>query len=183
MIGSHCNHRCIKGKMPNFNGPITKFTHAAQTPKNYAPFKKDGSYNLRCPKNLTRTFLGVVRTKVSHSGGLLTYPATPKKPVWDHPYPPHTMKIPIIKREKATCIRMRKAGLPINMIHKFLGRSTSWIYRTLRLQILQGNLRAMDMRKLAGKTRIYTSGCRWRKLVSLWAAWEAFLLGEEEEPP
>lgn len=106
-----------------------------------------------------------------------------KKYVRQHPYPTHTMRIAPLKREKATIIAQRKAGLPINMIAKFLGRSTSFIHRTLHSESARVFSRPIDMRKLPGKARILYGGYRWRKLVSLWSAWEAFLLGETDRPP
>lgn len=184
MTNSWSNHRCVKGKMPNFNGPPIKPSKMAFSSIKAKPFNKDGTPNVRFPQNASRSMYGFNHTKiVKTSGDVYVRGTVRKKPERKTPYPKHTTRVPILKRERATCIAQRKAGLPINMISKFLGRSTSWVHYTLRTQILNGFLRVMDMRKLPGNTRISTSGQRWRKLLKLWSQWEAFLYGEEDKPP
>jgi len=122
--------------------------------------------------------------KVCHDrGGRYVRGWTRKKYTRNHPYPAHIIRIAPLIREKATIIKLRKLGTPINMISKVLGRSTSFVHRTLHTMSARMFNRQIDMRKLPGKTRTYTSGIRWRKLLSLWPRWEAFLLGEGDKPP
>lgn len=110
--------------------------------------------------------------------------ATPRKQYTRvHPYPQNTSRINPLPREKTAIIMLRKHGYPINQISKFLGRSTSFIHRTLRTAIQRLSIRSLDMRKLPGKIRLYTSGVRWRNLQKYAEAWTAFILGEGERPP
>jgi len=113
----------------------------------------------------------------------LVYGCPRKKYTRSHPYPTNTNRFNPLPREKAAIIILRKKGYPINMISKVLGRSTSFVHRTLRTAITRLTLRVIDMRKLPSRTRTYTSGFRWRKLLSLWSAWEQFILGETDRPP
>lgn len=93
------------------------------------------------------------------------------------------LRIPPLKREKATIIMLRKHGYSINMISKVLGRSTSFIHRTLRAAIMHLCLYSIDMRKLPSAIRLRCSSIRWNTLLKYWRGWEAFLLGEEDKPP
>jgi hypothetical protein len=169
--------------MPNFNGPNIKPSKMQFSSIKTKPFNKDGSINVRFPKSVTRTIYGFAKTKSVHSRGALIYGCVSKPYTRSHPYPAHPTHYPIRKREKVVILMLRKHGYSMNMIAKITMRSTSYIYRTLRTAILRLCLRPMDMRKLPDKTRTYTSGCRWRKLVNIWMAWLPFLLGEEDKPP
>lgn len=99
------------------------------------------------------------------------------------PYPQHTIRVKVLPREKASIIMLRRHGYPINMISKFLGRSTSFIHRTLRTAILRFTLHNVDMRKLPTKIRLSTSTKRWINFKKYWRRWESFIFGESEEPP
>jgi hypothetical protein len=113
----------------------------------------------------------------------LVYGYIPKKYTRKTPYPSHIIRVPILKREKATIIKLRKLGYPMNMIHKALGRSLSFIHRTLTAAQRNLCLRKMDLRKLPKTIRNYTSRKRWINLQKYLPSWERFLLGESEKPP
>jgi len=113
----------------------------------------------------------------------LVYGCPRKSYTRTHPYPENITRINPIIREKAAIIMLRKKGYPINMLAKFLGRSTSYIHRTLRTAIMHLTLRSIDMRKLPSKARLYYSGIRWRKFQKFWTAWEKWIFGEGEKPP
>jgi len=117
------------------------------------------------------------------TGDVMLETYIPKTYTRTHPYPEHVNRHALWKREKATTIMLRKKGYPINMIAKFLGRSTSFVHRTLRAAIMQFCLRPIDMRKLPSNTRMLTSSFRWDQLLKYWDAWSAFLMGEGDKPP
>lgn len=106
-----------------------------------------------------------------------------KKYTRTHPYPKNTMRIAFLKREKTTWIKLRKVGLSINQIAKFSGRSTSVIQRALNRYKKSVRGYFLDMRKLPYQARMRMNSQRWAKMLKLWRAWEAFLLGESEKPP
>lgn len=99
------------------------------------------------------------------------------------------LRIPFLTREKAAYGKLRNAGLSINQISAFSGRSTSVIQRALKRLEARGVvhksvwLLSVDMRKIRGKGTRYKNKSRWNKLVSLWRAWEMWILGESEKPP
>ena len=113
----------------------------------------------------------------------LIYACPRKTYTRSHPYPETINRFAPLKNEKAAIIMLRRIGYPINMLSKALGRSTSYIHRTLRAAIMRLSLRPCDMRKLPGNTRIYLSGFRWRNLQKWIQIWEPFLLGETDRPP
>lgn len=113
----------------------------------------------------------------------LPYGYIRKKYTRTHPYPEHVNRHALWKREKTTTIMLRKKGYPMNMIAAFLGRSTSFVHRTLRTAIMRLCLRPIDMRKLPGKIRMRCSSIRWATLQKYWDAWSAFLMGVEDKPP
>lgn len=107
----------------------------------------------------------------------------PKKYTRTLPYPLHIIRVPVMQREKAAIIKLRKLGYPINMLSKGLGRSTSYIHRILRNAIMRLSLRPMDMRKLPSAIRLRCSTTRWNTLQKYLPAWEMWILGEGEKPP
>lgn len=113
----------------------------------------------------------------------LVYAVPRKKYTRNHPYPSNTQRIKVLPREKAAIIMLRRHGYPMNMISRFLGRSTSFIYRTLRTAIMRLSIRNIDMRKLPSATRISLSGKRWRNFKKYMVGWENFIFGEGEKPP
>ena len=120
---------------------------------------------------------------VNDSAGRYVRGWTRKKYTRSHPYPEHVMRIKPMQREKAAIIKLRKLGYPINMISKALGRSTSYIHRTLRTALMRACLRPIDMRKLPSKARLYYNGFRWRTLQKYLPGWELWILGEGDKPP
>lgn len=145
--------------------------------------KKKGSSTTQNGKgSLTRSTWGNVKVVVTKHDRLV-YGCIRKKYTRATPYPTHIMRIPPIGREKAAIIKLRKLGYPTNMISRALGRSTSFIHRTLRTAILRLCLRPIDMRKLPSATRLRCSSIRWNTLQKYLPAWEAWLLGEGDKPP
>jgi hypothetical protein len=106
-----------------------------------------------------------------------------KKYTRQHPYPETINRFKPLPREKSAIVILRKHGYSINLISKALGRSRSYVYRTLRFNLNIGNLRYFDMRKLPNKTRKWSSRLRWKTLMELWQKWEAWMLGEGDKPP
>lgn len=100
-----------------------------------------------------------------------------------HPYPQGTVHVKPLPREKCTIIKLTKLGYTINQLSNALGRSCSFIHRTLRAAIMQGVLRLIDKRKLPNKIRLATSGRRRKMLQIYMPLWEAFMLGETDKPP
>ena len=104
----------------------------------------------------------------------------PRKPYTrNHPYPENTFKHPPAKREKAAIVILRKKGNRIQHIAKFLGRSTSFVYRVLK----RNRIPIKDMRKMPNQTRLRCSKIRWKKLQRFFLSWESWILGEGERPP
>ena len=101
-----------------------------------------------------------------------------------HTYMPRRFfKIPFLEREKAAYIKLRRVGLSINQISKAFGRSTSCVFRTIKTAEAYKTLRRFDMRKLPFQARMRAASFRWTLLLKLLKAWEAWICGEEEEPP
>ena len=99
------------------------------------------------------------------------------------------MRLPFLPREKAAYAKLRNVGLSINQISTFSGRSTSVIQRALKRLEVHGAvhmsiwMRSFDMRKLRGRANRYHNKNKWDKLLTLWHAWELWILGEGEKPP
>jgi len=127
---------------------------------------------------LKSLFGNVVRGK----DGLL-YGKPRKTYIRNHPYPQNTMRIKPLQREKASIVMLRKLGYTINLISEKLGRSRSFIHRTLRFNLMLKNLPLIDMRKMPNKIRQRAKWIRWEKLTKLWPLWEAWILGKGEKPP
>lgn len=92
-------------------------------------------------------------------------------------------------REKASWAKLRNAGLSINQIAAFSSRSTSVVQRALKRLESHGAvhksiwMNSFDMRKLRGRANRLRNKNRWDKLLTLWHAWELWILGLEEKPP
>jgi len=106
-----------------------------------------------------------------------------KKYTRNIPYPLHIVRVPVMQREKAAIIKLRKLGYPINMISQGLGRSRSYVHHILRAAIMRLSLRPIDMRKLPSATRLRCSTIRWNILQRFLPSWEKWILGEGEKPP
>jgi len=120
--------------------------------------------------------------RLNHKDGLL-YGCVRKTYTRNHPYPTNTQRIKVLPREKAAIIALRGHGYPINMLSKFLGRSTSFVHRTLNTVSARLFRRTVDMRKMPNQARIYNSGSRWRTFQKYMSLWEAFIYGEVDKPP
>ena len=97
-------------------------------------------------------------------------------------------RVPFLQREKAAYAILRRKGLSMNLLAEAFGRSTSVIHRVLhRLQRFGHNLdpwcRSADLRKLPYQARMRMASFRRYKLFKLLSYWEAWICGEEEEPP
>lgn len=92
-------------------------------------------------------------------------------------------RIPFIGREKAAYIKLRRVGLSINQISKAFGRSTSCVFRVLKRAEALKTLRRFDMRKLPYQARMRACSFRWARMLKLLHLWEAWICGEEEQPP
>lgn len=86
-------------------------------------------------------------------------------------------------RENVAIIKLTRLGYTINQISQVLGRSSSYIHNRVRTAITRGILHFIDKRKLASQTRLRTSSIRMKNLWRWIKAWEAFILGETDEPP
>jgi len=114
------------------------------------------------------------------------------------------VRIPIGQREQAAYVCLYRAGLSINQIAAFFGRSTSVVWRRIkrslsyRLGLLRRKRpvklayvllgfvvreRVDDLRKLPRRVREAWARRSWRRLIAMADKWLAFLAGEEEEPP
>lgn len=93
--------------------------------------------------------------------------------------------IKALPREKVAIIKLRNLGYPIHHLATVLGRSTSFIHKTLRNAKLFGLLkdRIYDQRKCPRKARLLMTRRKLNSLLFYIKRWEAFILGEEGEPP
>ena len=94
------------------------------------------------------------------------------------------LRIKVAPREAAAYIMLRRMGYTISTIAKAFGRSTSVIYRRIKKAVeLYGTLRRIDMRKMPHRIRMLAKSRQWKTLISMLSQWEAWILGDEEEPP
>jgi hypothetical protein len=100
-----------------------------------------------------------------------------------HAYPKGTVHVKPLQREKASIIKLSKFGYSINQLSHAIGRSTSYISRVLRTAITRGITHFLDKRKLPSQIRLATSSRRRKMLERYMPLWEAFMLGETDEPP
>ena len=92
------------------------------------------------------------------------------------------MRFQRLPREAAAVCILRKQGLSIGSIAKFLGRSKSFVDRILIRNVGCG-IRYFDLRTLKNQSRIINARTLWTKLQELRLQWEAWMLGEGERPP
>jgi len=101
------------------------------------------------------------------------------------------MRIKKLKREACAYIKLRRLGYSINMLAKFLGRSTSFVHRILKNVGMTGYsingagfctwkvLHPGDMRKSPGARCEYSP-----KIMELIRErWMDFITGETDKPP
>ena len=105
------------------------------------------------------------------------YAAPRKQYTRTKPIPHGWHKIKPLKNEKAAIIKLTNLGYSINQIADPLGRSTSYIHRILRTQIVRGWMRKVDKRKLVSQIRLRTSAIRVNLLSKLWQGWLDFMYG------
>jgi hypothetical protein len=92
-------------------------------------------------------------------------------------------KIKPLIREKAAIIKLTRMGYSINLLSEFLGRSTSYIHKTVRKAIERRIDHFLDKRKLPHNTRLRCSSIRRRMLAKYFPAWQMWILGEGDKPP
>ena len=92
-------------------------------------------------------------------------------------------RIPFLQREKSAYITLRRKGLSINQLSKAFGRSTSVIHRIISKQFYYENLRKYDLRKLPTRIKRSSASFRWKLMMKLRSAWEAWISGEGDRPP
>ncbi|MCJ7632708.1 hypothetical protein MUP77_10010 [Candidatus Bathyarchaeota archaeon] len=90
-----------------------------------------------------------------------------------------------LPREKVAIIKLRNLGYPIHHLARALGRSTSFIHKTLREAKLFGLLKdwIYDQRKCPRKARTWSTKRKLDSLLFHIKQWESFILGEEGDPP
>ena len=111
------------------------------------------------------------------------YGFTRKKYTRNHAYPAGTVHVKPLQREKCAIIKLCKFGYSINQLSQAIGRSTSYIQRVVRIAITRGLTHFLDKRKLPNQTRLATSSRRRKMLERYMPLWEAFMLGETDNPP
>jgi IS30 family transposase len=89
------------------------------------------------------------------------------------------MRIPLLRREPAAYVKLRRLGYSINQIARAFGRSRSVVWRRLKFN----GLNRRDLRKLPARVRLLAAQ-RQRISMGRWLhLWEMWVLGEGEEPP
>jgi len=94
------------------------------------------------------------------------------------------MRISLARREAAGYIKLRRLGYSMSVLSTVFGRSTSVIHRILK-RAKQYDPRSfpLDMRKLPTHVRRVGSVLQRQRLRAMIKAWEAWMLGEGEDPP
>ena len=92
-------------------------------------------------------------------------------------------RIKFLCREKAAYIKLRRVGLSINQIAEAFGRSTSAVFKTIKVAEGLQTLRGVDLRKMPAHVRLRSASFRWQTLMKLLPLWEAWILGEGDRPP
>lgn len=93
------------------------------------------------------------------------------------------MRLPFMKREKTTIIKLRLHNYSINQIAVFTGRSTSVIHRIIHKYFSLTQKLFNELRKLPNHTRL-TSAKKQRSNMDYYVSlWTPFILGEEDKPP
>lgn len=100
-----------------------------------------------------------------------------------HPAKTGFVKIKNNPRENIAFIKLRRLGYSINQLANAFGRSTSYIHKRIRIAITRGNIHMVEMRKLPSQIRLRCSSIRRSTLFKFLPGWEAFILGETDEPP
>jgi transposase len=93
------------------------------------------------------------------------------------------MRIPLLRREPAAYIKLRRLGYAINTIARAFGRSSSVISRYVIKAILRGTLTKQDLRKIPNQTRRLAKARQWRQIMLWLPYWEKWICGEGDKPP
>lgn len=93
--------------------------------------------------------------------------------------PKHRVKF--LPREKTAYLMLRNKGYSISILSKVFGRSTSVIHKILKNASYV--VRHLDLRKIPAGVRSRIRFFSIRRLMRLRPQWEAFILGEGDEPP
>ena len=89
------------------------------------------------------------------------------------------MRIPLLRREPAAYVMLRRLGYSVNIIAEAFGRSRSVVWRRLKFN----GLNCRDLRKLPARVRLLAAQ-RQRVLMERFIhLWELWALGEGERPP
>lgn len=100
-----------------------------------------------------------------------------------NPPPSTKMRIPLLRREPAAYIKLRRLGYAINTIARAFGRSSSVISRYVIKAILRGTLTKQDLRKIPNQTRRLAKARQWRQIMLWLPYWEKWICGEGDKPP
>ena len=92
-------------------------------------------------------------------------------------------RIRVCGREKASFIKLRRLGVSISVIARSFGRSTSVVYRVLRLEQSRGFLTRADLRKIPNRIRRLALASMEKTMLRLLPLWEQWICGESEKPP
>jgi transposase len=93
------------------------------------------------------------------------------------------MRVPLLRREAAAYIKLRRQGYAISTIAKAFGRSISVIYHRIRKAQEYGILLGQDLRKIPNRTRRISKALQWNRMMFWMPLWEAWILGEGDRPP
>jgi len=93
------------------------------------------------------------------------------------------LKIPLLPREKAAMVKLRRLGYSINMLARAFSRSTSLIKRTIDFNFFAGNLRRLDLRKLPAYVKHLSTVRLWNVWLKTAARWVDWIAGSGERPP
>ena len=93
------------------------------------------------------------------------------------------MRVKRLKNESHVIIKLRKQKQSFDEIAGFLGRSKSFIAKTLKFNHELGTLTFFDLRTLPTRIKKLSKIRQHFTMLKLWKGWEAYLLGEVDKPP
>jgi len=80
-------------------------------------------------------------------------------------------------------IKLRQKKQSIGIIAKFLGRSTSFVFKTINFNHKMRFLKPFDLRNIPARIRKLSAKKQLFIMRKLWQGWEKYLLGEVDKPP
>ena len=89
------------------------------------------------------------------------------------------MRIPILRREPAAYVMLRRLGYSVNQIAQAFGRSYSVVWRRLKFN----GLNRRDLRKLPARIRLLAAQRQRNSMIRWFHLWELWALGEGDRPP